>query len=371
MRIFYEGEAFAGQSAGGITRYFTNLINRLPPHYQPVLTSIYRRDRLNYPRHPRLHLQEYRRFRPGRLSHWLEKRSLQRFAARQSFDLTHPTYYTLLSGADLTTVTRPLVITVHDMIHELFPQVEPGGRTIAAKQQAVNLADAIVCVSHNTKHDLLRFFPHLEDRITVTHLASEIDASTAEGDDPVPSRPYFLYVGARTQEYKNFDGLLQAFAKAVSVNPDIILCVVGAPFTAAESQQIAELHVDDRLLHCGYVNDRHLAKLYRHSLGFVYPSRYEGFGIPPLEAMTCGTVAIAANTSSIPEVVGDAGILFDPAKIHDLADILLTVAQDSTLRSHFIAKGQHHIQQFSWDRTAAQTLAVYQSLLTSVQSAAS
>ncbi|NEQ19657.1 MAG: glycosyltransferase family 4 protein [Microcoleus sp. SIO2G3] len=200
-----------------------------------------------------------------------------------------------------------------------------------------------------------------EDKITVTYLAGEIDASLSYGSEPVPTQPYYLYVGSRTS-YKNFDGLLAAFAKVASVHSEVRLCVVGSPFNQTEQQLIADLKLSDRIEHYGYASDRQLAKLYRCSVAFVYPSLYEGFGIPPLEAMSCGTVAVASNTSSIPEVVGDAGLLFDPKAIGDLADILLFLLDNPIERDRLIEKGYKRAKAFSWDKTALQTLEVYRSV---------
>lgn len=241
--------------------------------------------------------------------------------------------------------------------------MDPEGDTTRAKQSAIQAADAVICISENTKNDLLKYFPAAESKTTITHLASEFSGDWAYGDETIPSRPYFLYVGSRDKEYKNFDTLLIAFSKAASVNPDILLCVVGSPFNDEEEEQITELKLTDRMQHYRYASDTHLAKLYRCSVAFVYPSLYEGFGIPPLEAMACGTVVVASNSSSIPEVVGDAGILFEPKAAQDLADILLNLLDSPSERDRLIARGHHRRQQFSWDRTAAQTVEVYRSLL--------
>ena len=137
----------------------------------------------------------------------------------------------------------------------------------------------------------------------------------------MPERPYFLYVGLRYR-YKNFGGLLASFARARSSLGGAALCVVGAPFSDGENKLIAELGLADAVEHYGHVSDAHLAKLYRCCVAFVYPSLYEGFGIPPLEAMSCGAPVVASNRSSLPEVVGDAGLLFDPARPDELTNIL-------------------------------------------------
>jgi glycosyltransferase involved in cell wall biosynthesis len=109
--------------------------------------------------------------------------------------------------------------------------------------------------------------------------------------------------------------------------------------------------------------DRQLAALYRRSIAFVYPSLYEGFGIPPLEAMQCGTPVVAANRSSIPEVVGEAGVLFDPERPEELTEILVALASDETLRESLITRGHQRVQQFSWNTTAEKTVEVYRTLV--------
>ncbi len=197
--------------------------------------------------------------------------------------------------------------------------------------------------------------------MTVTYLASEINASLSYGSESIPSRPYYLYVGGR-DSYKNFDCLLMAFTKAVSVRPDVALCVVGPPFNETEAKLIAGLKLTDHIKHYGYVCDRHLAKLYRCSIAFVYPSLYEGFGIPPLEAMSCKTAVVASNCSSIPEVVGDAGLLFDPRVNSDLADILLLLLDSPMERDRLITAGGLRSKLFNWDKTAAQTFDIYRSV---------
>lgn len=362
MRILYDGKIYQIQTAGGINRYFANLISRLPASFIPTFTTCESRD-LHYPFHPNLRVFPYARFGSSRsISSWLEKHYFRSVAGFNRFDIAHPTYYTLLSRQELNKYRCPVVLTVHDLIYELFPeQADPRGRKADNKQKAILAAAAIICVSENTKKDLLERHPALEDRITVTYLASDIDASLAHGSEPVPLQPYYLYVGSRAK-YKNFDGLLGAFAKTISIQPDVVLCIVGSPLNETEEKLIADLKLTNHIQHYGYVDDNHLAKLYRCSVAFVYPSLYEGFGIPPLEAMSCGTAVVASNCSSIPEVVGDAGLLFDPKSTKDLADILLLLLNSSTERDRLVAKGYERAKTFSWDKTVTQTVDVYRSV---------
>lgn len=364
MQILYDGYIYEQQTAGGINRYFANLISRLPETALPTISTCQPRN-LNYPNHPNLKTFFYQRFgfKPGRFCYWLEKYYFQAVAHCNRFNIVHPTYYSLLSRQELNQSKYPVVLTVHDMIHELFAsQIDPDGKQAEIKKKAILSAQAIICVSENTKRDLLARYSLPEEIVTVTHLASEIDASMSYGTETVPSQPYYLYVGGRGT-YKNFDRLLSAFSQTISKHPEIKLCVVSSAFDSKEQQRISELQLEQSIEHYGYVSDRHLAKLYRCSIAFVYPSLYEGFGIPPLEAMSCGTPVIASNTSSIPEVVGNAGILFNPESSDDLADILLSVLDNPLERDRLIDKGYNKSKLFCWNQTVAQTMGVYRSVI--------
>jgi glycosyltransferase involved in cell wall biosynthesis len=200
-----------------------------------------------------------------------------------------------------------------------------------------------------------------ESKVHVVHLAAELDESLSHGDEAVPPQPYYLYVGARPG-YKNFPTLLKAFAEASSQRPELSLCVVGSSFKLDEHELMNRLKIADRVQCFGQASDRQLAKLYRCSLALVYPSLYEGFGIPALEAMACGTVAVVGNTSSLPEVVGDAGVMFDPKSPAELADVLVWLIDHPEEREILISKGHERAKNFSWDKTAAETVKIYRSL---------
>lgn len=361
MRVLYDGNIYQMQAAGGVNRYFANLISRLPPDVTPYLT-LCDKPTVNYPDHPAMKTYRYRRFRPAGVSYRLEKLFFNGVARARRYDLAHPTYYTLLTRQELNNYRCPVVVTVWDMIHELFPaELDPQGRNADEKRRAVMAAQGVICISENTKKDLLEMYPLDEKKVKVTPLASGIDASMVHGPERVPDRPYFLYVGLR-YGYKNFDGLLSAFAGVQQKRRDTLLCVVGAPFSDSEARRMAELGVANAVEFFGHVTDPHLAKLYHRSVAFIYPSLYEGFGIPPLEAMACGAPVVASDRSSLPEVVGNAGILFDPDKTSDLADIMIMLADDPSQREQLIAKGIVRAKAFSWEKTVAETMEVYRAL---------
>ena len=365
MRILYDGKIYKiynEHTPGGVIRYFTNLISRIPLNFIPNLTTVQQQN-IIYPVHSNLKIWEYKPFRPVRLYRQLEKHYFKTIATFNSFDLAHPTYYSLLSEQEFNQYRYPVVLTVYDMVHEIFrDKIDPKGEHGELKHKAISSADRLICISENTKKDLMHWYSVPEEKITVTYLAAGIDASLSWGDDSVPSRPYYLYVGSRDASYKNFDTLLLAFANVASINPAVMLCVVGYPFWETEIKRIAELKLSHRIELYTYASDAHLAKLYRCSIAFVYPSLYEGFGIPTLEAMSCGTPVVASNCASIPEVVGDAGLMFNPKSISDLTDIMLFLLDNPTERDRLITKGHQRAKTFSWDKTVDKTVEVYQSV---------
>ncbi len=372
MRVLYDGTIFGFQAAGGISRFFTSLIRRLPGDWQPsVITP--RVNNLIFPEHPRLRVFRWRRFQPTRVSNVLERHYFQAVVRRLRPQLVHPTYYTLLTRRQASAnqfrknYRCPVILNVWDMIHEVYPHlIEQSDFWAARKREAVQAADAIICISEHTKRDLLERIPVPEERVFVVPLASDLDERLAHGDEPTPPSPYFLYVGGRSAEYKNFEGLLAAFARVASQRPEPMLAAIGPPLTQQENQRIHALGLAGRVQSLPLTSDRGLAKLYRCAQAFVYPSRYEGFGIPPLEAMACGTAVIASNRSSLPEVVGDAGLSFDPTAAdatEQLTAHLFSMLDDPARRAQLIEHGRERAKLFSWDRAAEQTLAVYRRVL--------
>lgn len=365
MRILYDGEIFSGQAYGGINTYFLNLLSRFPNSFDAnVLISD--SSLAAFPRFPRVKYDyiQSSKFWPKTIGKWHDHRSYQRRLRNLSPDIIHPTYYSLLTGISVGKIRGPIVVTVWDMIHELYAQqYDPDGTKGAAKKKAIMAASGIICISENTKNDLMTIYKVPESKIWVTLLAPGIVMSPPEeknGADAEDSS-YFLYVGGR-KYHKNFTGLLNAFARVASSLPDVSLCVVGRPFQEHELKQISALGLTGRVNNKGGIRDEDLAALYSQSVALVYPSLYEGFGIPPLEAMACGTVAIVANRSSIPEVVGQAAILFDPDLNGDLEDKLVEVVRKPALRSFHISAGREWVKRFSWNKTADQTFQIYKTV---------
>jgi glycosyltransferase involved in cell wall biosynthesis len=360
MRILFDGFIYREQRAGGIGRYFNSIIRRLPSGDVPVLVTEDSHLNVDLPVHPNLKQYNYANFRPNRVSTFSKKYYYQYINRFKPFDLIHPTYYTLLSGEKISSVKGPKISTIHDMIYEVFQdKINNAHQHVAWKRDAIESSEVIICVSENTKKDLLRFYPDTEHKIRVIYEGTELTRKESFGDESIPPEPYFLYVGGRNV-YKNFNLLLDVFP-TVTEKYDTTLCIVGPPLTESENKRIASLNIGHRIRYYGYVSNPHLAKLYRSSIALVYPSLYEGFGLPPLEAMSCGAPVIASNRSSIPEVVGDAGILFDPDQKDELIDAMALLLSDNATRERCIEQGFKRAMLFEWDRNILPMIDIYHS----------
>lgn len=362
MKVLYDGYIYSLQVAGGINRFFSRIISGLPNSYCPFLSTFSAR-KTNHPKHQNLKIYFLPGFKPRKICGAVSGRILDHTYNKLEYNIFHPSYYKLLCHQSFSSIKKPIVITVWDMIHEIYPEtLDPFGIEAQAKREALSVADIIMCISENTKRDLLERYDFLpQNKVFVIYLAPGLSIEQSYGNFKIPLKPYFLYVGSRAS-YKNFSILLRAFSVVHQLNTEVNLCVVGAPFRKNEIQEICDLNIQQHVHNCGYVNDHHLARLYRYSLAHVYPSLYEGFGIPPLEAMACGTVAVASNTSSIPEVVADAAILFDPKNVDNLIEAMLLVINAPGLRIDLIERGRKRASLFSWEKTVRGVTGLYEKL---------
>jgi len=365
LRVLYDGMIYHRQRAGGINRYFEKIIDHLPGNIAPeiTLTSV---PMTNFPKSNRLnqHIKSFHLPRPFRkVSRAIRSVRFEALRMDLAPDLVHATYYDTLAGYENIESGPPFVVTVHDMTHEKFPELlDRRGRHAALKQRAIRRADSIICVSKRTRDDLLERYPECANKVQVIYHATSL--GTIEPDDwsPENQRPYVLFVGSRAG-YKNFNGLLQAFKNVVARIPEVQLRAVGSHFSDHEQRNIESLGLTNHVIAHDLVSDRRLASMYRKSKLLVYPSLYEGFGLPLIEAMSCGTPVLAANTSCIPEVVQNAAMLFDPQKPDDFIEAICYLLKNSCVCKQLIKDGYKQCQQFSWTEAANRTVNVYQTAL--------
>jgi len=361
MRIQYDHQAFSIQEYGGISRYFYELVNQLQgnPHVQVFNSLLFSNN--EYIKQNKL-VRSIPFFKCINLQKKIETMiMLNEFKSmvaykRGEFDVFHPTYYHpyYLSAKS----KKPIIVTFHDLIHEKFKQYDLA--TLSNKRKVLLRADQIIAVSQSSKNDLIEHFSIAPERIKVIHLASSLTPSADVNVNPQGS--YFLYVGGRN-DYKNFMFFVGAIAPLLKKRPDLFLyCAGGGKFTKEECTLFRELKVEHKIkFYPG--TDESLKKLYSNALSFFFPSIYEGFGIPLLEAMNCGCPVAASQTSSLPEVSGDAALYFDPYCKESILDVAQRLTDSSHLRETLRQKGFLRAKEFSWQKTASMTYDLYKTVV--------
>lgn len=364
IRVVYDYRAFTMMRYGGIPRYFTELVGRIAVQEgfeAKVVAPFYINKNLRaidpaavlglpIPQVPRL----------GRVIQLLND-VLARPAVRWiAPDLVHETYYA--ARAIGPRVKR--IVTVFDMIHERLPQFfSPRDDISKAKVASVKRAAHVICISESTKKDLVDIMHVEPTRISVIPLSTSINVAFDTPLSKEPGDPYILHVGGRGG-YKNFQRLLIAYGTSRILRENWkLVCFGDGPFSADELVQIRRLGIDESRVQQVSGDDVVLERLYRQAAIFVFPSLYEGFGIPLLEAMACGCPVACSDASSFPEVAGDAAYYFDPNDTDSIRATLESVlSSDMELRA-LAGRGVTRARQFSWEKCALETARVYKSVV--------
>lgn len=366
MKIAFDYQIFFWQNYGGISRYFKVLAQELSLLDQQVriFSGLSRNSYLselssnlvkgyNLERYP----WKTARF-IKQLNHHLMSIKINQWQP----DIIHETYY---SKRATSSINCARVTTVYDMIHELFPNdFSVNDKTTRNKKATFDRVDQIISISHSTKADLVRLFDIDESKVSVVHLG--VDLSFADKFEIVGvnnERPYLLYVGSR-QGYKNFDTLLRAVADDSKLKNDFdIVAFGGGQFSSSEQHLIKELKFRNEQVRQVSGADQVLVKLYKQAAAFVYPSLYEGFGLPPLEAMMCNCPVVSSNTSSMPEVIADAGEYFDPNDKSSIGQAITNVVYSPARSMQLVDAGKERARLFAWDKCAHETLEVYKNII--------
>jgi glycosyltransferase involved in cell wall biosynthesis len=274
----------------------------------------------------------------------------------------HSSYFRVARGPRVRNV-----VTVHDMAFErgLAGTGMRSQLVRLERRKAYFAADAMICGSENARQDLLAHFPSLRDRlITVAHhgptLSADAPAAPLASLGQAAERPFVLFVGGR-QHYKNFDGALRGYAGSGLAAEGVRLVCTGAPLSPEEQAQVHRFGLSGKVLSTGPIDRQSLVTLYRHAHCLLYPSTFEGFGMPVLEAMTLGCPVVAAHCTAIPEVAGNAALLVAGGEADGISHALLAMG-DTGLRQRLINDGQVQARKFSWERSAELHAQVYLSL---------
>lgn len=366
MEVYFDYQIFFYQQYGGISKYIVELCNALgeikdckpfihaPFHRSSYFSEIgnknFIKNILKYS--PDLSRHIFRRYR--------KINDLFRFIylKKNPNVILHETFYSHCVKKKVS----HRVITVYDMMPELFLTNEPQFKSvIREKREAIERADLIISISESTKRDLIKLHPALADKIHVTHLGvRQVDIGSIKIYHS--SAPYILYVGKRDY-YKNFITLLKTYLDDEEIHGKFqLICYGGSKFDDEENNLISKAGLEKKVIRL-YGNDDLLNSLYKSAECFVYPSTYEGFGLPVLEAMALNCPVICANTSSLPEVAGDAALLIDTTSQKEISTAIKKITSDVNLRKQLIAKGAERIKQFTWRSCAEKTYKVYQTML--------
>lgn len=357
MKILYDYQILRGQRFGGISRYYYELIHQLKgkEDVRTVLPCWFSK---NF-----YFKDQYGMKDPSWIPEYM-KTALNQYWTRfrlkcGKYDIVHPTYYEpYLIGK----VKGKIVITVYDLIHEKFKEMFAGTDDILDKKRASILgADHIIAISESTRKDILEYYPEVDEKkITVIYIASCFTpAAGAAAGEAFPEK-YILFVGNRNL-YKNYARFYEAVDPILREDHSLhLVCIGGGPFSDEEKKNQASNADRIRQLDA---SDEILSYAYTHAQCFVFPSLYEGFGIPTLEAFACNCPTVLSNTSSMPEVGGDAVVYIDPYDTADMRDKIQKVLDSESLREELRIRGKEQLAKFSWEEIANQTLACYQKVL--------
>jgi len=352
------------QKYGGISRYFFEVIKGVGKRqgFETQLPMVLSAN---------LHLKDLNHLRYSQFAYilkgfnWLvdyinRYHTIRKLATNAiSFDVFHPTYYDTyflpyLSG-------RPYVLTIYDMIHELFPEFFFSFfKTSANKEKLAREASMIIAISENTKKDIIKILGVESDKIRVIHLGVSPLPSDCDMDISIPDN-FLLSVGQR-YEYKNFLTLAESIREILMRGNLSLISFGGGSFTRKEMAKLRELGISDRVISLSG-DDRVLGYLYRKAIAYICPSRYEGFGIPVLEAMSCGCPVVSSNASSLPEVGGDAVSYFNPEDKASIKEAVDRIVSDKSYRKELIESGFVQVGKFTWEKAVEQTAGVYKEAL--------
>lgn len=359
MRILYDNEIFGLQRMGGASNYYVNLIKHLQPEFEIITPQMYSNN---------IYLKDIKKDSLKQKSFLFSKFYYRMMNNKfnmdlikaKCYDVFHHTYYDNYFINDFGS-DRPLVITIHDMVHEIYPELSKFSSIITKnKKQLVQRADKIIAISEKTKLDLCYLFNVKEEKIEVVYHGT--DFTTHCNKNLIKDLPqnYILYVGKR-DGYKNFSWTIKNLA-ADLLNRNIKLICVGASFTFAERRLIEDLQLN-KLVICRTVNSSiELQEIYGRAIFFVYPSLYEGFGIPILEAFASRVPILLSRCSCFPEIAKDSAAYFSECNSEEFRFQVGKLLDQESYRDELINSGCNRLELFSWKKSALKTAGIYSGL---------
>lgn len=349
MKILFDHHLFY-QLYGGASKYFVKMISHLPKDSWEA-TVLWSTN--EYARATGLFHTVKKRFKG-------EDSVLERInriyttyeIGKGHFDVLHQTDFDNYFYKELG--DKPLVVTYHD---SNLSTIDPHPEIVKRQEKALRRANAIIAVSQNTKKDLLNLFDVDEKKVHVIYHGIDIPNLQEFPKERIIKDEYFLYVGRRST-YKNFKRLVSAFARFHKNYKNVKLVCTSQEFTEEEHHFFSSLSIDDALI-AVKASEQEMIQLYRDAVALVFPSLYEGFGMPILEAWSCRCPVILANASCFPEIADNAAIYFDPYSENDMFQRLLEVYESKQLRLKLVSLGGKRVLDYSWEKCANEHMRVY------------
>ena len=381
IRILFDYQAFTMQSHGGVSRCFAELYKHLPwgvkaefaikesdnvyiKGMEGVMPAHDKYDRFicknNFWGKGLIHLW-YDKLTNGGYYPNYNKTYAVELLKKGDFDVFHPTFFSDYFLPYLN--AKPFVLTIHDMIPELYPQYfAKDDIQIQMKRKLAPLASAVIAVSENTRNDIIRILGVSEDKVHVVYHGCSFPKTS--GVQLPFDNPYLLYVGDRLG-YKNFMLFVKHSSSFLKNNRNVHVVCTGKPFRQEELEMMKTLGVEDSFIHYWVSTDEEFYSLYHNAMCFVYTSEYEGFGIPILEAYQSDCPVLLNNASCFPEVAGDAAIYFAmDAESSDLVDKLEYIySMSNEERVELLVKQRARLRLYSWEKSARQLANIYQWVL--------
>ncbi len=350
---------------GGIGRYIRNLLRGLANSEDISTVHVWAKPDSRILKEETDHLEPH--VERARLYGLWEQVALSRKVRRVPVDLFHAPHYIVPVSMKI-----PLIVTIHDIIHIVFPKSLPHKQfAILQMKYAISHARVIITPSSFTERELRRYFPEAAGKtISIPHGLEPSFFEAPSGEDErikktlgLPER-YLFYVGNH-KPHKNLGQLLEICRDIFHEIPDLYLCVTGESSDEGGRlfEAVTRLGLGDRVRFLGTLGNEALRSCYRNASCFVFPSLYEGFGFPPLEAMACGTPVVAFNVASLPEVVGEGGILVPPGDKKGFHDAVLTLLKGEEARKAWIERGRVQAGKFRWKDAVAAHIAAYREAL--------
>ncbi len=372
MKILYDHQIFAAQKFGGISRYFQEImkihdqgvdvmtidpemfVTPAPVPGPPPPAGLFSRGARLLKRRLGMEAPTPEPEPPPAFP-----AAVSEIFAAGRYDIFHPTYY---DPYFLERNRKPFVLTVYDMIHEIYKEYFVEDPASQHKLRLCQQASQVIAISEKTKEDLVNIFRIPASKVHAIPLASTFDTLIPQKPSgPVNTDHYILFVGNRGV-YKNFYFALLSLAEILKNDRSLSLLCTGHPFSAAEINLFRELGIEQQLKHIYLYNDQELAWAYRNAALFIFPSLYEGFGFPLLEAFASGCPVITSNGGSLPEVAGNAALYFDPKNLVQIQEAAHTALYEGPVREELIRRGYEQFKLFSWEKCRSETLAIYRSV---------